>query len=402
MLCGAEPAQPSDAPLGAVERAAAAAGEAEREKRRLKNLRVIVLVLLIVQNSVITLITRSTRNARPAGAPMYLGAAAVFASELVKLPVCLGLVARDMGGVRKGLREVWERVFVDWRDTLKLSIPALAYCLQNALFFVALSNLSAASYQLWSQSKTLTTALFFVFYLGGTLRPRQWAALAMLAAGVGLVQLTDVASGSAALMGNPTIGIAAVLASSLLSGFSNVYLEKIIKTTDVSLWIRNVQLGLFSIPQAALLLLPEMGVVRSLGLWAGFTPAVWLIVVLKAFGGLVVAAVVKYADNILKTFGTSVAIALTCAAPRPAALRAPGPIRDAAQVRHLDAPLRHGAHRRIPAGHRARDRLSLPLQLGIGPFHPQAADAPAHGPDRRRRRVMPMSQACAQCNPSHT
>ena len=145
----------------------------------------------------------------------------------------------------------------------------------------------------------------------------------MLAAGVGLVQLTDVASGSAALMGNPTIGIAAVLASSLLSGFSNVYLEKIIKTTDVSLWIRNVQLGLFSIPQAALLLLPEMGVVRSLGLWAGFTPAVWLIVVLKAFGGLVVAAVVKYADNILKTFGTSVAIALTCAAPRPAAPRAP-------------------------------------------------------------------------------
>lgn len=41
---------------------------------------------------------------------------------------------------------------------------------------------------------------------------------------------------------------------------------------------------------------------------------VWLIVFLQAFSGLVVAVVVKYADNILKGFATSAAIILSCIA----------------------------------------------------------------------------------------
>eukprot|EP00965_Chrysotila_dentata_P145918 4820653-Pleurochrysis_carterae.AAC.5 len=33
---------------------------------------------------------------------------------------------------------------------------------------------------------------------------------------------------------------------------------------------------------------------------------------MQALGGLIVAAVIKYADNILKTYATAVAIVLTC------------------------------------------------------------------------------------------
>ena len=38
----------------------------------------------------------------------------------------------------------------------------------------------------------------------------------------------------------------------------------------------------------------------------------WAVVTLQVLGGLVVALVVKYADNILKGFATSLAIVLTC------------------------------------------------------------------------------------------
>ena len=110
------------------------------------------------------------------------------------------------------------------------------------------------------------------------------------------------------------LGIAAVLLSSLLSGFANVYLEKRVKRTAVSIWMRNVQLGLFCIPQSASLLLAPAtkAAVASHGLFVGFDPLVWSVVALKAIGGLLVAAVVKYADNILKTFATAISILITC------------------------------------------------------------------------------------------
>jgi len=238
----------ADAP-GASEGAATAASDAGAARRKASNLRTLSIVLLIVQNTFITLLARETRIP-VAGQAMYLGGAAVLASELIKLPVCLGMIARAHGGVRGMAREVWERVFVGWRDTLAMGVPAFLFCFQNLLFFVSVSNLSATSYQLWSQSKTLTTAVFFVLYCGGQLRRLQWVSLVLLCMGVGLVQLADgPAAVAASAAGNPVLGIGAVLLSSVLSGFANTYLEKKMKGSDASLWVRNVQLAIFGIPQ---------------------------------------------------------------------------------------------------------------------------------------------------------
>ena len=49
------------------------------------------------------------------------------------------------------------------------------------------------------------------------------------------------------------------------------------------------------------------------GLLQGYTPLVLLVIVLQAVGGLVVAATIKYADNILKGFATSVSILVSTA-----------------------------------------------------------------------------------------
>jgi len=155
-----------------------------------------VLVLLVLQTTVITLLARESRIP-VAGRPMYLGAAAVLVSECIKLPVCLAVISRQLGGPRQMLADVRQRVVVGWRDTLAMGLPALLFGLQNMLFFVSVSNLSATSYQLWSQSKTLTTALFYVLYLGGALRRLQWLSLSLLCAGVGLVQASDSVSAAA-------------------------------------------------------------------------------------------------------------------------------------------------------------------------------------------------------------
>ena len=50
----------------------------------------------------------------------------------------------------------------------------------------------------------------------------------------------------------------------------------------------------------------------SLGFLAGYTPIVWTVVIVQAAGGLIVAVVVKYADNVLKVFATSFSIVISC------------------------------------------------------------------------------------------
>merc|ERR1712137_1203126 len=44
----------------------------------------------------------------------------------------------------------------------------------------------------------------------------------------------------------------------------------------------------------------------------GYCGIVWAVILLQAVGGLVVAAVLKYADNILKCFGNALSIVLSC------------------------------------------------------------------------------------------
>lgn len=46
----------------------------------------------------------------------------------------------------------------------------------------------------------------------------------------------------------------------------------------------------------------------------GFDIAVWCLIILSSIGGITVAVVIKYADNILKAFAASIAIIIACIA----------------------------------------------------------------------------------------
>ena len=75
------------------------------------------------------------------------------------------------------------------------------------------------------------------------------------------------------------------------------------KSAPTSIWIRNIQMGFFSciIASITTYLHPSDWVsVTNNGFFYGYTSIVWSVVMLQAIGGLVVAVVVKYADNILK------------------------------------------------------------------------------------------------------
>jgi len=67
--------------------------------------------------------------------------------------------------------------------------------------------------------------------------------------------------------------------------------------------MRNVQLSMLSIPLGLLVSYLKHGEkISQTGFFFGYDLFVWYLVALNALGGLIVAVVVKYADNILKGF----------------------------------------------------------------------------------------------------
>ena len=85
------------------------------------------------------------------------------------------------------------------------------------------------------------------------------------------------------------------------------------KGSQTSVWMRNIQLGIYGTVIGLIgMLIKDGDKIDTKGMMFGYTTVVWIVIFMQAFGGLLVAVVVKYADNILKGFATSFAIIISC------------------------------------------------------------------------------------------
>lgn len=281
------------------------------------SLKYVSLVTLTVQNALLGL---SMRYARTRDGEMFLSSTAVLSAEVVKLITCLAIVYVQNGGFVALVEIIRAQIIDQPMDTFKVCVPSLVYLIQNNLLYVSASHLDAATYQVTYQLKILTTAMFAVLILKKQLLRTQWMSLVALVMGVVLVQLSD--SGEAITSNvntehqNHLIGFSAALTACVLSGFAGIWFEKILKGgAEVSVWMRNVQLSLCSIPFGLISCYVYDGaLVRERGFFYGYDRFVQYLIILQACGGLIVALVVKYADNILKGFATSLAIIISCVA----------------------------------------------------------------------------------------
>lgn len=300
------------------------------------------LAALVVQNSALIVAVRCSRTAA-SGQQLYLASTVVLLTEALKLLLSLALLYKVRVATGIVLREALIELILfclcaglvvlvrlqetDWNREqflqtvkqalrhepdvfLRLCVPALLYTVQNNLQYLALSNLSAAAYQVLSQLKIFTTAVLSVMFLGKSLSHSQWFALVLLMLGVCIVQYQASQSSSSSNM----TGFLAVVAATSTSGFCAVYLEKVLKAKG-SIWVRNIQMAIIGLASSSLAALLQDGSnISQLGFFHGYTSIVWTVILLNAGGGLIVALVVKYADNILKGFATSVSIIMSCVA----------------------------------------------------------------------------------------
>eukprot|EP00970_Alexandrium_tamarense_P006468 scaffold1102_cov195-Alexandrium_tamarense.AAC.42 len=249
------------------------------------------LLLLVGQMVGLVLLMRYSRT--HTNGELYLASTAVFMMEIMKFCLCLSVVFYQKGCTLQSLAlEVHQHVCASPDEMLKLCVPSLLYTL-----------------------KILTTALFSATMLGRQFSATKWCSLVVLTAGVAVVQVSG--SGDSHANGNEDrnrfVGLVAVLCASCTSGFSGVYFEKILKGSETTLWVRNIQMGIPSMIIALVtVFLGDSEEVSRKGFFVGYSPLVITVITVQAVGGLIVAVVVKYADNVLKVFASSFSILFSC------------------------------------------------------------------------------------------
>lgn len=290
--------------------------------------KLLLLIMMVLQNSSTVLVGRYTRAGVPK-AEQYNVNHLIVVIECGKLLLSLALEYHTTHG--KLIQSLETHITQRPMDALLIAIPALLYLVQNTLLYVALTNLSAPIFQVTYQAKLVTTAVVSVIMLARTYSVQQWICLVLLSLGVAIVVLGengDKPSSSTDNITNEqslTLGLTAVTIACFSSALAGVYFEKVLKTptendatkvAPASLWMRNIQLSIFSIIIAL-----AQGMFAKTGAnsatqsyFHGFTSWAWVLVILQAGGGLLVAAVIKYADNVLKGLATGVSVVLATVA----------------------------------------------------------------------------------------
>ncbi|XKL67632.1 hypothetical protein PGB90_003123 [Kerria lacca] len=287
--------------------------ETSRSPNYHKSVKIISLIVLTLQNAILSL---SMRYVRTQPGDMFYSSTAVVMTEVVKCVSSLFLVyVTEALSIMHFFKIVYGTIIKQPIDTLKVCIPSIVYIIQNNLLYLASTHLDAATVQITYQLKVLTTAIFAVCLLRRSLGIHQWTSLVLLLVGVGLVQVADVKDQKLTtnIEQNRVIGMIAALSACVLSGFAGIYFEKILKGSDISVWMRNVQLSIISVPAGLIhAYVEDWNNLMKNGFFFGYNYFVIYVIFLQAIGGLLVAIVVKYADNILKGFATSLAIIISC------------------------------------------------------------------------------------------
>ena len=289
----------------------------------------LTLSLLTCQNCALILLLSYTRT-RPetAATPKAVISHVVCLQELCKFVISLIWCGWDVlnSGTRLPLLRGMSHEIVSWENAKPMLVPAALFTLQNTLLFVALENLEATLFQVVYQSRLLVAAVLMILLLGRTFSRQKWFSLLLLVAGIVLAQVNPDGSFVKGDMNQTLLGLGAAILCGSSSSLAGVYMEMIFKraasegrSTESSLLsTRNVHLSFYSmmltvvVPQLYGLVTRASATATSAtdssSYFAGIDMVVWIMIFNQALGGVIVALVLKYADNILKGFATTGAI----------------------------------------------------------------------------------------------
>ncbi|RHX98079.1 hypothetical protein DYB25_012390 [Aphanomyces astaci] len=280
------------------------------------DLKIVSLVLLVLQNTLLGIVTKYSRGTK------YNATTAVMLIEALKFVLCMLAVSVTKGSVGECIASVRREVFGDREGFKKMIFLALLYAGQNTVALLSYDYVDVATYNVVYQLKIVTTAFFMVLLLKRSFNLVQWIAMVALMIGVAICSTARPTSASAADKSNSSsfVGIAMVLGLALNSGIAAAYLELVLKTHKPHqtftnpidpLWKTNIQLAVISVAATGLGVTHAAFTTPSFAFFDGYNHFTYGVIGLQACGGLIIAAVVRYSDNVVKNFGTALSLVLS-------------------------------------------------------------------------------------------
>ncbi|XP_078439638.1 nucleotide-sugar transporter family protein [Wolffia australiana] len=265
-----------------------------------------LLTFLTSSQGILTTLSQSN------GGYKYDYATVPFLSEIFKLLVSSILLWRECHSASPAM------MTTDWKSIRLFPIPSFIYLIHNNVQFATLTYVDTSTYQIMGNLKIVTTGTLFRLFLKRKLSNLQWMAIILLTVGTTTSQVKSCGEASCdSLFSAPMLGYILGILSACLSALAGVYTEFLMKKNSDSLYWQNVQLYAFGAVFNMLRLLCDdfrNGFER--GPWwgrlvDGYSITTWLVVLNLGSTGLLVSWLMKYADNIVKVYSTSMAMLLT-------------------------------------------------------------------------------------------
>ncbi|KAH9603548.1 hypothetical protein KSS87_011311 [Heliosperma pusillum] len=272
-------------------------------KPQWKRKSLVTFVLTLLTSSQAILIVWSKR----AGKYEYSVTTANFMVETLKCALSLAALVRIWR--KDGVTED-NRLSTTLDEVIVYPIPAILYLVKNLLQYYIFAYVDAPGYQILKNLNIISTGVLYRIILKKRLSEVQWAAFILLCAGCTTAQLK---SNSDRVLQTSLQGWMMAIVMALLSGFAGVYTEAIIKKRPQrNINVQNFYLYVFGmILNAIAIMVQDFDAVLNKGFFHGYSFVTVLMIVNHALSGIAVSMVMKYADNIVKVYSTSVAMLLT-------------------------------------------------------------------------------------------
>lgn len=191
-----------------------------------------------------------------------------------------------------------------------MSLPPIFLILSNELLLVA-SNILPVQSQSATNYTIIGVAIFTVLILRKRFFLTQALACYFIARGLDEIpddaRIYDIDQPLSSL--STFYGHFAIVWAILCYGMSYVMLEKVLKSSEVSLWIRGIQLNLFTVPLSLLMSLTNDWLNDDpRGFFENFNIIAWFFIVFKIAQQMMELFVIKIADSIYRCLALSVAL----------------------------------------------------------------------------------------------